>query len=336
MKNTLAAIAPLLLLPLAQPAWADQDWSGFYAGIQAGYGSGRSGLTIPGGGGTSTTACRTSAYGDIPLVTAPAGSQFDSELTGNQLYPASVASLLGLEQISESALYAPTTQTAFDFRGQTPYVADDECIFHRAYAFYEGSYYGGAQDKSGFKMPELPIDFRPSDLSGTIVTTVTPGAGDAVASARLSGLLGGVHAGWNHVAAQGVVLGAEADFMLSAIDGGQGVGVGSAATDIGWIGTLRARLGVARDRWLLYTTGGGALAGTKVSYDGGAGERSDSRVRLGWTLGGGAEFALTADTTVRVEYKHFDFGSAGYTIGGSNVKADIALDTVMIGVSRRF
>ena len=149
MKTFLISVTAILLAPMAQAIAADIDlppsWSGFYTGVHGGFGAGQSDLTIPGAGSTSQDFCRTSSFGDLPLVDAPAGSVFDSVLSGNQSYPALIASILGLAPISGSSLYAPTTQTAWDFRGQTPFVADDECIFHTAYALNGGTYYGGRQ-----------------------------------------------------------------------------------------------------------------------------------------------------------------------------------------------
>jgi outer membrane immunogenic protein len=69
---------------------------------------------------------------------------------------------------------------------------------------------------------------------------------------------------------------------------------------------------------LLYATGGLAVTDFRVSNSYtttnnpantafGASSRSDTRV--GWTAGGGAEWALTGNWRVKAEYLYVDFGS---------------------------
>jgi len=99
-----------------------------------------------------------------------------------------------------------------------------------------------------------------------------------------------------------------------------------------WFGTLRGRLGFAFDRALVYATGGLAFGGkggnfgvTQRDYyeiNPGAflvtGTRSLSSSSsdsssIGWALGGGAEYALTQSTSVKLEYLHVDLGSRSQT-----------------------
>ncbi len=342
MKKLLLSVALIVLAPMAQAGAADIDlpasWSGFYIGVHGGYGAGKSDLTVPGAGSTSQEMCRTNSFGDIPLLDAPAGSVFQSALSNNQRYPALIASILGLEPISGSTLFSPTTQTAWDFRGQTPFVADDECIFHTAYALSGGNYYGGRQDPAGplFPIAGLPPDFVPQDSSGTIVTTTTPGTGDAELDTDLSGFLGGVQAGWNHQLNDSIVIGLEGDFAIASIDGDNDVGGGTVTTDIDWLSSFRARLGVTRNNWLLFVTGGAAIAGTSVSYKDGMQSLSDSATQLGWTAGGGAEMMISDSLSLKAEYKFFDLGEASYNLDGNKVKTDITLNTFVVGLNKHF
>src|SRR5205085_386043 len=75
---------------------------------------------------------------------------------------------------------------------------------------------------------------------------------------------------------------------------------GSQTTKLRWLTTVRARLGYAWDRSLLYVTGGLAGGGVKSSvsvaqFVGGptlfSGSTSDTR--WGWTVGAGYEYAFT-------------------------------------------
>ncbi|MCA0433719.1 MAG: outer membrane beta-barrel protein [Proteobacteria bacterium] len=340
MKKILLFTIASLLVPMANAAAADVDlppsWSGFYAGLHAGYGAGKSDMVIPGAGNTLSSVCRTNSFGDIPLIAPPSGSVFDSAIAYESYSPA-VASILGLTETSPgSTIYTPTTQTAFDFRNYPGgMVADDECIFHTAYALYDNNYYGGRQ-ASGPAFGPLPADFSPSDSAGTIITTVTPGAGDENVTADLSGLLGGIQVGWNHMAGNNIVFGFEADLALSSVGGDDDIGAGKAETDINWLSSFRGRLGVAKDRWLIYATGGPAIAGTKLTYDDGMNSETDFGTAFGWTAGGGAEMSLSDDLTLKAEYKFFDFGKVSYDINGGKAKADISLNTFVVGINKRF
>ena len=84
-------------------------------------------------------------------------------------------------------------------------------------------------------------------------------------------------------------------------------------------GSLRGRLGYAWDRLLPFVTGGVALGGfTQQSYLWGGdalglfnASSSRSSLRAGWTLGAGAEWAMTRSWAIRGEYRYTDFGTVG-------------------------
>jgi outer membrane immunogenic protein len=108
-------------------------------------------------------------------------------------------------------------------------------------------------------------------------------------------------------------------------------------------GDLTARLGYEMDRILLYAKGGAALlnADFKANYVGnnctvlgpycervgGGGTYNTvaghavfnfdhSDTLLGWTVGAGAEYALSPSWSVKAEYQHFDFGKISYSYYG--------------------
>jgi outer membrane immunogenic protein len=83
-------------------------------------------------------------------------------------------------------------------------------------------------------------------------------------------------------------------------------------------GSIRGRLGIAWDRALIYATGGVAFGGfnTNVSLNSfdAAGvpffvSASRSNTRTGWTVGGGIEYAITNNWSIRAEYRFTDFGT---------------------------
>jgi outer membrane immunogenic protein len=82
-----------------------------------------------------------------------------------------------------------------------------------------------------------------------------------------------------------------------------------------WLATVRARLGFASDNLLLYVTGGLAIADTELSTDqippDFQGSKDDTQ--LGWTAGGGAEFAISEELTVKGEVLYYDLGSVSAT-----------------------
>lgn len=87
-----------------------------------------------------------------------------------------------------------------------------------------------------------------------------------------------------------------------------------------WFGTLRGRLGFTpADRVLLYATGGLAYGRVSSSSnllataDGDTYIGSASSTRVGWTAGGGAEWALSNNWTVKAEYLYVDLGSFSYS-----------------------
>ncbi len=68
---------------------------------------------------------------------------------------------------------------------------------------------------------------------------------------------------------------------------------------------MRARAGIALDRFLVYGTGGAAVTDLQLSNAGG----SDDDVLWGWTAGAGVEGMLTDNLTARIEYRYTDYGS---------------------------
>lgn len=158
-------------------------------------------------------------------------------------------------------------------------------------------------------------------------------------SGNSDGFTGGVQAGYNYQFGQ-IVVGVEAD--INYIDGkksvsainfgtfptfGTAVVSANASSGIEYLGTVRARLGFAADRFLVYVTGG--LAYGEVTNSGGigvtggplngafwAGSKSD--LRVGYALGGGAEYAFTNNVIFGVEAIYYDLGDNTATIGGTN------------------
>jgi outer membrane immunogenic protein len=103
----------------------------------------------------------------------------------------------------------------------------------------------------------------------------------------------------------------------TSVNPGINVQQGLTAEVVG-LGTIRARGGVAVQDWVFFGTGGLAVGTIKstisfarpalaflgpLSVSG-----SHDTVRLGWTAGGGVEYALSREWSIGVEYLHFDLG----------------------------
>jgi outer membrane immunogenic protein len=132
-----------------------------------------------------------------------------------------------------------------------------------------------------------------------------------------SGVIGGGHVGFNYQINQWV-LGLEgsvdgtslSNTAVLAFPDGSTLTAHSTA-DIQ--GSIRGRLGIAWDRVLIFATGGVAFGGfnTNISLAAqpifASASRSDTRV--GWTVGGGIEYAVTNNWSIQAEYRFTDFGT---------------------------
>ena len=136
--------------------------------------------------------------------------------------------------------------------------------------------------------------------------------------------VGGVHIGYNHQFSGGFVLGAETDLNFGRkFQGpffyGDNFGFTDNASDdtfgevkLGLSGSARVRAGLAVDRWLPFVTGGVAFAkytATITRADDDEYPRSGKGNLVGWTLGGGVNYALTDHVILGAEYRFTNIGT---------------------------
>jgi outer membrane immunogenic protein len=151
-----------------------------------------------------------------------------------------------------------------------------------------------------------------------------------------NGVFGGLQLGANWQMGS-FVLGAEIDASIADINGSvTGFGV-TASSQIDWLGTARLRAGVALDRALLYVTGGLAWAHNEVNLTGPVVGSSDE-THVGWTLGGGLEYAFSGNWSAKIEYLYIDLGSENYfsALVPPGVDFDAQIHTVKFGINYRF
>jgi outer membrane immunogenic protein len=96
----------------------------------------------------------------------------------------------------------------------------------------------------------------------------------------------------------------------------------TASTNELWLATARARIGVTPvDRWLLYATGGAALADVEAGIANANGTTAfagESHVRAGWTAGGGVEAAIIGNWSAKVEYLYVGLQNHAYFVPTPN------------------
>lgn len=151
------------------------------------------------------------------------------------------------------------------------------------------------------------------------------------------GVLGGAQIGYNWQTGAWV-WGIEADIQGADINGsaaqspiiqfnGTSFGAGSALSTsekIDWFGTVRGRVGfAAAPQVLLYTTGGLAYGDVKYTANSNflpAGNQiypaSISDTRVGWTAGGGVEWAFAGAWSAKFEGLYYDLGTVSTTANG--------------------
>ena len=74
---------------------------------------------------------------------------------------------------------------------------------------------------------------------------------------------------------------------------------------------------MAYDVTLFYVTGGAAFGNVKNSVQSSfAGTLSESKTRVGWTVGGGVERRIASNWTMRGEVRYVDLGRSDAVCGG--------------------
>jgi len=152
------------------------------------------------------------------------------------------------------------------------------------------------------------------------------------------GAFGGGYAGFNWQL-NSLVLGVEGDVNAADIEGSTAVAEGAVVrSSIDSFASIRARAGLAADRWLFFVTGGWAWADVTdtLNVEGVDTFTADETVNM-WTVGGGIEYAFTDRLVGRVEYRHYDFDSKFLEAStDTDGRFETDLDTVSAGLAVKF
>lgn len=159
------------------------------------------------------------------------------------------------------------------------------------------------------------------------------------ADGDFDGFAGGVTGGYNHVIDQ-ILIGIEADLALSEADGvanattsGEGLSV-----DLEWLSTIRGRAGFVHENLLLFVTGGLAMGRLEADYFGfGPMSTALDETAVGYTIGAGAEWAVTENVTIKAEYLYIDLANEALDVQIAGYQG-VGLETSLVrfGVNWQF
>jgi outer membrane immunogenic protein len=211
--------------------------------------------------------------------------------------------------------------------------------------------YGGYKDVPVYAQPLPWQGFYAGGFLGGAWNSIEPasnvvilGGGGTIPIGTIndSGFFGGVQLGYN-VQVSNFVYGIEADF--GGMDTGANQNFFDPATPArvlhvkssgGFYGDITGRAGIVLGGAMLYAKGGFAFFTGDVritdSFDS---IRQDSGTFTGWTIGGGAEYLIAPQWTVKAEYQFFDFDNNNFSCctGAATGRIENALtsNTVKIG-----
>ncbi len=149
-----------------------------------------------------------------------------------------------------------------------------------------------------------------------------------------------------------IVFGLETDAQYRSSFGGNNnnfafIGGNNSRND-GFLGTARARIGYSiTPMFMIYATGGAAYGNTFANNNnnnflfggvGGFGNNQNNSFRVGYTVGGGLEYAFTPNWSVKAEYLYVDLGRQNqgfnFGLGGGNSRSQMHVGR--LGVNYKF
>ncbi len=183
--------------------------------------------------------------------------------------------------------------------------------------------------------------------NGTLLETTTfPGV---IPGVNVQGAFGGGQLGYNWQDGN-LVFGAETDIQGANVVGRKiydvpGYAPSRTDVDVGYFGTVRARLGYAAGHALFYATGG--LAYGNVNYfvkdNANIPIFRGNDIQTGYVVGGGLEYMMTANWSWKAEYQYINLGSFTVGLDPSSPLTNLELTnatanfhTVRIGVNYKF
>ncbi|WP_061932007.1 outer membrane protein [Aureimonas sp. AU22] len=186
---------------------------------------------------------------------------------------------------------------------------------------WTGFYVGG---QAGVAFNNDAGDVRYNPNTGVVQTTAFSGGSDSSDDAAF---IGGVHVGYDYQI-NNFIIGAVAD--INYIDASSsstyslGTDVFGISSDINFVGTVRAKAGIAADRFAVYATGGlayadtetkffapGTLTGNLAGFTPTVDSNSDD---VGYAVGAGVDYLVTPNLSLGLEYLYTDLGKTDTTV----------------------
>ncbi|ATO56855.1 outer membrane protein [Bartonella sp. 1-1C] len=190
-----------------------------------------------------------------------------------------------------------------------------------------------------------------------------------IKSPKLSGFIGGIYAGSNVSLNKGLILGIDADVVWSGKKNTKVFDVQDmnilerSSTDVSsisishslqekWAGATRMRVGFAVDRVVPYVSGGvsyvqlqnvftakglaRALAQARSASPSGSETKvlDETKILVGYSVGGGVDVAMTDNVIMRAEYRYSDFGKKKFA--KDNVDLSYKTNDFRVGVAYKF
>ena len=261
----------------------------------------------------------------------------------------------GLSFVLAAALLSGAGTASADGQGYAPAYAAPALFSWTG--FYVGANVGGAW--GAFDVDTVA---NPAFFAGAGPDTLTSLHRDGSPTFSPSSFVGGGQLGYNWQMSN-VVVGLETDIQgwnlreshntgvlpTPPLSPGLGAYQFAESASSSWLWTLRGRTGLAFGNGLAYVTGGLAVADHSFSQSyfffipaaGGGGSASTDQA--GWTIGGGLEYALRSNWTVKAEYLYVDLGSqsfgsnvAGYPAATFHHEDTLTANIVRIGINYKF
>lgn len=175
-------------------------------------------------------------------------------------------------------------------------------------------------------------------LGGTLGGATAPfDFSESAGTIDASGFLGGVTGGYNWQNGP-IVIGLEGDVLAADVSGDRSfnAGINQANPSVNTMADLRLRAGVTVvPQMLVFATLGGAWADADLGV-GGPGGRSADGTFFGWSIGGGAEVALSSNWSARFDYQFTDFDSETVSYPGGDIEYDPDMSTYRGSLIYRF
>ncbi|WP_438718557.1 outer membrane protein [Bartonella rochalimae] len=178
-----------------------------------------------------------------------------------------------------------------------------------------------------------------------------------IKSPKLSGFIGGIYAGSNFSLSKDLILGIDTDMVWSEKKNTKVFDVQDMSIDMSikekWAGAMRMRVGFAMDRVMPYVSGGVSYVQLQNVFtaeglakavvrerrntspsDSEPKFLDETKILVGYSVGGGVDVAMTDNVIMRAEYRYSDFGKKKFA--KDNVDLSYKTNDFRVGVAYKF